>query len=329
MFFCLTLINLKAQDIHLSEFWANPLYLNPAQTGVFDGDYRVAAAYRNQWRTIPVPYSTLSFCGDTKFNQVFSQNSSVGVGLIFNNDVSGDSRYSINQAYVPLSYIQKFKGDTNLTVSIGLSPGVSNIAFNTRKLSYDSQFDGDAYNPSLPTGENYPTQSKTYFDLGSGLAIQYKLKKLGYISVGTSLSHINRPNVSFFKNAGINLYSKSNTYVSVKLPLNEVLFVHGDFMYEKQGPFHETILAGRLAYVMSKEDNISLNFGLSARWNDAAIFLLGMDYKNYRVGLAYDVNTSAFNVATNKRGAIEVSLLCIFKKKPTFVPKKRSCPIYM
>ncbi len=313
----------------MSQFWANPLYLNPAQAGLFDGDYRVAAAYRNQWLAIPVPYATLSFCGDTKFNHVFSQHSAVGVGLVFNNDVSGDSRYSINQAYVPLSFIQTFKGDSNLSISLGVSPGVSNIAFNTRRLTYDSQFDGDAYNPSLPTGENYPTQSKTYFDIGSGLAVQYKLKRGGYISGGTSLSHINRPNVSFFKNEGVNLYAKSNSYINIKYPINEVLFVHGDFMYEKQGPFHETVIAGRLGYVVNKEDNISLNMGISARWNDATIVLLGMDYKNYRVGLAYDINTSAFNVATNKRGAIEVCILAIFKKRPTFIPKKRSCPVYM
>jgi type IX secretion system PorP/SprF family membrane protein len=329
LFFCLALIDLSAQDIHLSQFWANPLYLNPAQTGVFDGDYRLAAAYRNQWRAIPVPYSTLTFCGDTRFKQVFSQQSTVGLGVIFNNDVSGDSRYTINQFYVPLSYIQNFKSDTNLSISLGISPGVSNIAFNTRKLSYDNQFDGDAYNPSLPTGENYPTQSKTYFDIGTGLAIQYKLKNAGYISAGTSLSHINHPNVSFFKTEGVNLYSKSNTYVSVKYPIKEALFLNVDFMYQKQGPFHETILAGRVGYVLNKENNISVNAGISARLGDAAIFLLGMDYKTWRAGLAYDVNTSAFNVATNKRGAIEVCLLYIFKKKPLFVPKKRSCPIYM
>ena len=327
--FCLTLIELSAQDIHLSQFWANPLYLNPAQTGVFDGDYRVAAAYRNQWRAVPVPYSTLSFCGDTKLNNVFSQHSSVGVGLIFNNDVSGDSRYTINQAYVPISYIQTFKSDTNLTLSLGVSPGVSNIAFNTKRLNYDSQFNGDAFDPSLPTGENYPTQSKTYFDIGSGLAVQYKLKRAGCISAGTSLSHLNHPNVSFFKNEGVNLYAKSNTYISIKYPIKDAFFLHLDAMYEKQGPFHETILAGRVAYVLNKEDNISINAGVSARLGDAAIFLLGMDYKSCRAGLAYDVNTSAFNVATNKRGAIEVCILYIIKKKPMFMPKKRSCPVYM
>ena len=327
--FCLTLMKLSAQDIHLSQFWANPLYLNPAQTGMFDGDYRVAAAFRNQWRTVPVPYTTVSFCGDTKFNNVFSQHGTIGVGLIFNNDASGDSRYSINQFYVPLSYIQTFKGDTNLSISLGISPGVSNLAFNTTKLSYDSQFDGDAYNPALPTGENYPTQSKTYFDLGSGLAAHYKLKWAGYVSIGTSLSHLTRPNISFFKNEGVNLYTKSNTYISVKYPLKELLFLHVDAMYEKQGPFHETVLASRIGYIVNKENNVSVNIGLSARVGDAAIALVGLDYKSLRVGMAYDINTSKFTAATNKRGAIEFSVLYIFKKAPMFIPKKRSCPVYM
>lgn len=329
LFFCLALMQLSAQDIHLSQFWANPLYLNPAQAGLFDGDYRVAAAYRNQWRAVPVPYSTLSFCGDTRIKQSFSQHSTIGVGLIFNNDVSGDSRYTINQFSVPISYIQTFKGDTNLSISLGISPGVSNIAFNTSKLSYDSQFDGDAYNPALPTGENYPTQSKTYFDLGSGLAVQYKLKWAGYISVGTSLSHLTRPNISFFKSDGVNLYTKSNTYVSVKYPLKELLFLHVDAMYEKQGPFNETVLGSRIGYVVNKESNVSVNIGISARVGDAAIALLGMDYKSLRVGVAYDINTSKFTPATNKRGAIEFSVLYILKKPPVFVPKKRSCPVYM
>ena len=323
------LARVSAQDIHLSQFWANPLYLNPAQAGMFDGDYRVAAAYRNQWRAVPVPYSTLSFCGDTRFNHVFSQQGTVGMGLVFNNDISGDSHYSINQAYIPLSYIQTFKGDTNLSISLGVSPGVSNIAFKTNKLTYDNQFDGDAYNASLPSGENYPLQSKTYFDIGTGLAFQYKLKAGGYISAGTSLSHLTRPNVSFFKSEGVNLYAKSNTYVSLKYPIKDLLFLHVDAMYEKQGPFHETILASRIAYVLNKEDHVSVNAGLSARLGDAFIVLLGMDYKSYRFGLAYDINTSNFTAATNKRGAIEVSLLYIFKKPQLFTPKKRSCPVYM
>jgi len=325
----LSVVEALAQDIHLSQFWANPLYLNPAQAGMFDGDYRVAGAFRNQWRTVPVNYTTFSVCGDTRYNNVFSQYGTVGAGVIFNNDNSGDSRYTINQFYVPLSYIQKFKGDTNLSVSIGISPGVSNISFNTRKLTYDNQFNGDAYDPTLPSGENYPTQSKTYFDIGTGLAAQYKLKNMGYISAGTSLSHLTRPNVSFFKSEGVDLYMKSNAYINVKYPIKDILYLHADVMYEHQGPFHETILAGRVAYILDKKDNISVNAGISARLQDAFILLLGMDYKRLRCGVAYDINTSNFTPATNKRGAIEVALLYIFNKPPVFKPKKRSCPVYM
>ena len=319
----------NAQDIHFSQFWAQPLYLNAAQTGMFNGDYRVGGMYRNQWRSVPVPYSTFSFFGDTKFNRVLNQNDAVGLGLVFNNDISGDSRYSINQFYIPVSYIQNFNSDTNLTVSFGLMPGVSNIAFRTNKLTFDNQFDGDAYNASLSTGENFSSLSRTYFDLGSGLSLQYKLKKAGSIDVGTNLSHINRPGVSFFKNNDVKLYAKSTSFVSIKYPLTTTLFLHGDLMYQRQGPFHETILAGRVSYLLNPKDNISLNAGISTRVGDAAIFLAGMDYKNYRFGFAYDMNYSKFVPATNKRGAWEIGLIYIFRKNPVFTPKKRACPTDM
>ncbi len=50
----------SAQDPHFSQFYASPLTLNPAFTGKFDGDYRLAANYRNQWASIPNAYTTAS-----------------------------------------------------------------------------------------------------------------------------------------------------------------------------------------------------------------------------------------------------------------------------
>jgi type IX secretion system PorP/SprF family membrane protein len=318
-----------AQDIHFTQFWMNPMYLNAAQTGVFNGDYRVGGMYRQQWRTIPVNYKTLSLFGDTRFDGVLSEQSSIGVGLIFNNDVAGDSRYTINQLYVPLSYIQHFEKDTNLTVSFGITPGVSNIAFRTDKLTFDNQFDGDAYNSSLSSGEHFPSLSRTYFDFGStGLHGQYKLKKAGLVSLGTSFSHYNRPGVSFFKNNEVRLYVKSTSFVSIKFPVTYRLFVLGDFMYEKQGPFHELNLVGRLSYMLNPIDNFSLNAGISGRLKDAFILMVGMDYKDWRAGFSYDINRK-FTPATNKRGGWEIGLIRILRKKPAFMPKKRICPTDM
>jgi hypothetical protein len=41
-----------AQDPNFSQFFASPMTLNPALTGKFDGVFRVAGNYRNQWPTI-------------------------------------------------------------------------------------------------------------------------------------------------------------------------------------------------------------------------------------------------------------------------------------
>jgi len=42
--------DLKAQDPHFSQFYAAPLYLNPALAGTSAGNYRVGVNYRDQWR---------------------------------------------------------------------------------------------------------------------------------------------------------------------------------------------------------------------------------------------------------------------------------------
>ena len=50
---CVALVTMSnAQDPNFSQFFASPLTLNPALTGKFDGVYRVAGNYRNQWPTI-------------------------------------------------------------------------------------------------------------------------------------------------------------------------------------------------------------------------------------------------------------------------------------
>ena len=53
-----------AQDIHFSQFSETPLLRNPALAGIFSGDLRIQAVYRNQWNSVTVPYQTSSIkCG--------------------------------------------------------------------------------------------------------------------------------------------------------------------------------------------------------------------------------------------------------------------------
>ena len=87
MTFVYTNSSLYAQDYHLSQYEASPLYLNPAATGIFGFDFleydvRFGVNYRQQWRSIrsqyvdiPTPFTTYSFFGDYKSS--FSINTNV------------------------------------------------------------------------------------------------------------------------------------------------------------------------------------------------------------------------------------------------------------
>src|SRR5215475_7487215 len=58
IFFLSFTILSSAQDPHFSQFFSSPLTLNPAFTGKFDGNVRIAGNYRNQWPTINQAYKT-------------------------------------------------------------------------------------------------------------------------------------------------------------------------------------------------------------------------------------------------------------------------------
>jgi type IX secretion system PorP/SprF family membrane protein len=328
LLFFLQLIILRAQDIHFSQYNMSPLNLNPAFTGFFDGEYRAGGIYRSQWSAVPVPYSTFSFLADMRNPVKKRQGDYTGVGFIFNNDVSGDSRYGTTQLYIPLSYIKKLK-DSTLLVSAGIQPGISNIGFRTNKLTFDNQYDGDAYNPALSSGESFAMQSRTYFDVNAGGAFQYLIRQRASLTAGITLSHLTAPKVSYFKNDEIRLDRKIAAYLSFAYPVAPKIDLITDVLYEKQGKFHETVIGERISLILNPKERQSINAGIYLRAKDAVIARLGYEHKAWNIGMSYDVNTSKFIAATNRRGAIEFSVIYIFRKEVLFVPKKRVCPVYM
>ena len=71
---CLAIIGLLftlqvcAQDVHLSQFYTAQQNLNPALSGYYNGAYRIAGNYRNQWREIGDPITTAMIAVDRKFH---------------------------------------------------------------------------------------------------------------------------------------------------------------------------------------------------------------------------------------------------------------------
>src|SRR6476659_821913 len=87
-----------AQDISFSQFYDQPLLRNPALAGIFTGDVRFTASYRNQWQSVTVPYRTFGLSSEVKFPlQVMNLDVTTTLGLQLFRDVAGTSEFSTTQ----------------------------------------------------------------------------------------------------------------------------------------------------------------------------------------------------------------------------------------
>ena len=317
------------QDIHFTQYSFSPLNTNPANTGFFDGDYRLGGIFRNQWADVPVPYNTVAFFGDMRVGQKKLGSDRLGVGVMFNNDVSGDSKYGTTQLYFPVSYQKKVNRDSTLLVGFGLQPGISSTGFKTSALTFDTQYDGTQYNGALPSQEYFAATNQTKFDLNAGLMTQYTFIQRGYVQAGISSYHLTVPSVTYFNNKQVKADIKTNVYFLLNYPLGSNLDANVEMLYSMQGEYREMVSGANLKYIFNTKHHQAVFAGGYLRPKDAFIARVGMEYKNWRFTMAYDVNTSDFKAATNRKGAMEFGLIYIFKKIIPFVPKKRVCPVFM
>src|SRR3990167_9109700 len=82
--------NLKAQDIHFSQFTMTPLNLDPSQAGKFGGDTRAIINYRDQWSSVSSnPFKTYGAMFDMPFSNGKKDNF-FGGGISVYSDKAGD-----------------------------------------------------------------------------------------------------------------------------------------------------------------------------------------------------------------------------------------------
>jgi type IX secretion system PorP/SprF family membrane protein len=320
---------LICQDIHFSQYGASYMNLNPAFTGFFDGDYRLNGIYRSQWASVPVPYKTISFAADGRFKTKNMKSDCFGGGILFNNDKAGDTQYGTNQIYLSGSFIKKLNKDSTLLWGSGVMLGVSSIGFNYSKMTFDNQYQNGSYNSAASTGENFSRNANTYLDVNFGTFLQYTFKQRAYIQYGLSYLHMNSPKLSFQNNANIKIDSKLTNFIHFNYPLASQLDVAAEIMIAVQGKYREIIPGALLKYNIEPNTNQTIAAGFYYRLKDAAIARIGYNYKTTTVGFSYDINTSKFMAATNRRGAFEIYITHIFKKIIPFVPKTKVCPVFM
>src|SRR5687768_18571363 len=94
-----------SQDPNFSQFFVSPLTLNPALTGKFNGDFRVAGNYRDQWPEISKAYvtSTISFDAPILRSRI-NEYDTWGVGIMAMTDKTANGILSGNFVSITTAY---------------------------------------------------------------------------------------------------------------------------------------------------------------------------------------------------------------------------------
>jgi type IX secretion system PorP/SprF family membrane protein len=325
---CLVLAGVaRAQDPNFSQFFASPITLNPALTGKFDGVYRFAANYRNQWPTISNAYTTATASFDMGImkNRIPDYDQ-FGIGFMGFTDRAGDGVLTNNFFGVSLAYHKALDENGYNQIGAGFQGVYSNKRLNTDHLTFLDML--------TPFGFTNQTQEVfankqiniSYFDLNAGFIYNGSSNGYNNYYIGASMYHINRPKESF-TGADYILNPRVTIQAGGKIPVGTYNYLHIAANHSMQAKAHNSMLGGAFSLNVNNDEENPTNvyLGLWYRLNDAAIPYLGLEFGEWQFGASYDVNTSSLKAASQSRGGVEISLIYI--KKPVDPnAKKLNCP---
>lgn len=320
----------EAQDPNFSQFFASPLTLNPASTGKFDGLFRVAGNYRNQWPSINNAYVTKTASADFHLlKNYLSDIDRWGIGGLFMNDQNGNGALETNQFSLSTAYHKGLDEDGYHQIGVGFQGSYTNKTLNVYKLKFEDQLTALGFTGA--TSEIFPQAGLqiNYIDINAGVLYNGSTNGYNNFYLGASMYHINRPKETF---QGGQFYLNSRTTIQAggRLPTNQFNAFHFSANYSFQANANNLMFGG--AYAMNlnynEDDPVNVYMGAWARFNnvnDALIPYVGLEFGDVHIGATYDVNISSLQPASNSRGGIELSLIYI--KKPVDKSlKKLNCP---
>ncbi len=300
-------------DPHFSQFYANPLYLNPAMTGS-NICPRIIFNYRNQWPALSQTFVTYNASFDMYVHKLHG-----GVGIEFLADRAGDGM--LNTTMINGMYAYKFRASENFHVSAAIQASYIQTKLDWAKLQFGEQIDPNyGYNPNLGTPETPPERTSiSNVDFSTGVVFAYKNSIYG----GVAVHHLTEPDNSFYNEGESKLYMKFTVHGGAVIDLSgsgSYDFDYGsfsispNFMYQQQYNFHQL----NVGIYLTKLPVIA---GAWFRYNfelaDAIIPMVGVEFKGFRFAYSYDISLSKLSGVAG--GAHEISASyqfeCIAEKR--------------
>lgn len=308
----LTIGAVQGQDVHFSQFYETSILRNPALTGIFTGDYKVGAIYRNQWSSISKPFQTALVSGEVKI-PVNEVGDFVSIGILAFYDKAGSIELKTLGAYPAVNYNKSLEDGHNSFLSVGFTGGYMQRTYDPTKMTFNNQYQNNTYNAANPSGERLSDPKINNWDLGAGISFSSTAgadDQLNYF-VGIAGYHFTNPNQSFENNNTINLDMRWVGSAGLSTQLSDIYGLHMYANYTRQGSYQEIIAGGLISWnKMETRSEIlfALYGGVFYRYADALVPTVKLKYKDYAIGVSYDLNVSKLKAATNLQGGLEISV---------------------
>ncbi len=277
------------QDPVFSQFYAAPVYMNPAFAGSTKCS-RIALSYQ-QFRG-PENFHTLSFSYDR-----FSEALQGGFGLLVTSDVSNTT---MMRNAIGALYAYHLKLSQQYDVHFGVQAGY---------IRNDSRW--DRFEFSVP--EDPPPNNWNHtIDLAAGVLLFSDVLYGGF-----AMHHMNEPNMSLYDADESKLPLKYTAHLGAYLQAGHTrgagregfdYYVSPNLIYQHQG-YHSHINLGVYTGVKPLMTGIWYRHWLRSpgKANHTLVFLVGMNMGQYRIGYSYDYSLSGFSDVMHARHELSLA----------------------
>ena len=303
---------LQAQDPYFSQFFLNPIYMNPAYTGTMKVP-RVGVQYRDQWPAMNKAYTTYFASFDTYVPKFSS-----GIGFLMYQDVQGNGIYT--QSSFKAVYSKEIRISKTWLMYGSISAGAQMNSLDFNRLVFADGMDVVS-GLTIPTSETLPENSQRIFpDFGTGILLFN-----GRYFFGLAADHLSEPNQSLYSGYNYALSRKYTAHFEVNLPLfrsghwRKICTINPNVIIQSQGD-EQNITIG--AYANRKGILLGLWTRKTTNQSVDVITMAGFIGKQFKAAITYDTNLQG--VGLKSHGAVEISISFLLKE-----PGKKSIfPFY-
>lgn len=295
LLFCSILVSYAAlaQDAHFSQFFSNPVSLNPAFAG-YNGCPTIQTSYRNQWPDISGNFQT----ANVSFDMLLGKRHGIGINYQYNNSAGTLESHIVDVIYSPVFKV--------FNKQLAISPAFG-MGLKYRSVDFDKLTFGDMIDPRY--GYVYTTEQQqsndriVIADFSTGLIITWK----GLVA-GFSAHHITEPDEGF---AGLSILPvRLAGHINYQFSITEKIIISPAFVFTNQQDFNSMLSSISFEAYGAR---IGVAYRTSFTNPDAVIFMAGYRGHGIRVGYSYDLTVSS--LTNNTGGSHEVSLAYIFRCK--------------